>query len=197
VQKQPEDKMKKKTTSRYSSVVVNGKRRPEHVVIWEDATGRKLPKGWVLHHIDGNGKNNELSNLLPMTIAEHVLAHQQMRSQGCDVVDSSDPAVKSSRERSRKYREKHCEEIAEKKRAYYELHKEEIRAKHRAYQRQYHKDHASKEKEYRTTSAEFIRLRTRLRYKKKRGYDMTSPEVQDIQRQMDALRIHRKPVYES
>lgn len=39
--------------------------------------GRKLHKNEVVHHIDGNGLNNRLSNLQVMFRAEHLKLHQK------------------------------------------------------------------------------------------------------------------------
>ena len=57
----------------------NGKRR--HVIIAETALGRELPKNAVVHHIDGNGRNNEKSNLLICPSEEyHQLLHLRKRA---------------------------------------------------------------------------------------------------------------------
>lgn len=37
--------------------------RPKHHVVWEEAHGREVPKGWCLQFKDGNKRNFELSNL--------------------------------------------------------------------------------------------------------------------------------------
>lgn len=47
--------------------------------IWEEHNKRKLPPDMEIHHIDGNRENNNLSNLLAVTIQEHYDIH---KSQG-------------------------------------------------------------------------------------------------------------------
>ena len=42
--------------------------------IWEQQWG-KLPKGWVVHHIDGNKTNNCILNLQGMSKEDHVKLH--------------------------------------------------------------------------------------------------------------------------
>ncbi len=37
------------------------------------------PKGKIVHHIDGNWKNNDISNLQIMTQSEHVALHNKSR----------------------------------------------------------------------------------------------------------------------
>lgn len=50
--------------------------RHEHRVVMERILGRKLKKGEVVHHIDGNKKNNKPSNLeLCKNQAEHIRKH--------------------------------------------------------------------------------------------------------------------------
>lgn len=45
--------------------------------IWEEWHGRKLPKGWEIHHIDYNIKNNAIWNLLAVTKEEHAKIHNK------------------------------------------------------------------------------------------------------------------------
>lgn len=59
----------------YNKIIVNGERLDEHRYIMEQQIGRRLRKDEVVHHIDGNKKNNELSNLQLMTRKEHSSLH--------------------------------------------------------------------------------------------------------------------------
>lgn len=51
------------------------KYRSVHVVAMEKNIGRKLNSNEVVHHIDGNKSNNDLSNLALMTRSEHARLH--------------------------------------------------------------------------------------------------------------------------
>lgn len=42
-----------------------------HHWVWEKATGKRIEKGFCIHHKDRNPKNNNIENLQYMTIAEH------------------------------------------------------------------------------------------------------------------------------
>ena len=44
--------------------------RGQHIVIWEAANG-SLPKGWVVHHLNGIKDDNRIENLMGMTRNEH------------------------------------------------------------------------------------------------------------------------------
>ena len=49
-----------------------------HVLIWEEAWGKK-PKNWVVHHLDGNIRNNCLLNLYGMDKKLHISLHNKGR----------------------------------------------------------------------------------------------------------------------
>lgn len=52
----------------------------EHRHVWESAFG-PLPRGYIVHHIDGDSLNNELSNLRAMTISDHTAIHNRRHPQ--------------------------------------------------------------------------------------------------------------------
>ena len=58
----------------YKKITVNGQRILEHRHIVEQHIGRKLRKDEVVHHLDGNRLNNELSNLV-ITHQSHHAKH--------------------------------------------------------------------------------------------------------------------------
>ena len=49
--------------------------RHEHRIVAEQKIGRPLAPGEIVHHIDGNKKNNTPENLEVMTQSEHVKLH--------------------------------------------------------------------------------------------------------------------------
>lgn len=63
----------------YKRVVLNGVRTVEHVLIAESVLGKKLPLGAVVHHADGNPRNNAKMNLVICPDqAYHFLLHTRM-----------------------------------------------------------------------------------------------------------------------
>lgn len=50
----------------------------EHVKVMQDHLGRQLVTGEVVHHIDGNKSNNDISNLDLCTVDEHNNAHAKL-----------------------------------------------------------------------------------------------------------------------
>ena len=57
----------------------NGKRK--HVVVAESALGREIPAGAIVHHIDGNGRNNTNDNLAIFpSESYHQLIHLRQRA---------------------------------------------------------------------------------------------------------------------
>lgn len=51
--------------------------RHEHRVIAEQMLGRKLKRGEIVHHKDGNKHNNDPANLAVMTQADHINEHRK------------------------------------------------------------------------------------------------------------------------
>ena len=49
--------------------------RHTHRSVAEQILGRPLQKGEIVHHIDGNKRNNDSSNLMVMTQSEHARLH--------------------------------------------------------------------------------------------------------------------------
>ncbi len=49
--------------------------RHTHRIVAEQMIGRPLEPGEIVHHIDGNKRNNDPSNLMVMTQAEHCRLH--------------------------------------------------------------------------------------------------------------------------
>lgn len=47
----------------------------KHRKVWETYYNSCLLPGVEIHHIDGNYNNNEITNLMPVTIEEHFLIH--------------------------------------------------------------------------------------------------------------------------
>lgn len=48
-----------------------------HRAVWEHFNG-KIPKGYVVHHVDFNPANNDISNLTLLTKAEHRKLHTEL-----------------------------------------------------------------------------------------------------------------------
>ncbi len=50
----------------------------QHVLVMERHIGRKLTRGEVVHHIDQDKRNNELTNLQLMSNADHTALHNKL-----------------------------------------------------------------------------------------------------------------------
>lgn len=56
-----------------------GKYVLEHILIWEEAHGRSLPPGWVIHHLNGDKADNRRHNLLALPSRQHRLLIKELR----------------------------------------------------------------------------------------------------------------------
>jgi hypothetical protein len=61
----------------YKRRKIKGRSIDEHRFIMESHLGRKLMRHEVVHHIDGNKRNNSLSNLQLLSNREHSIIHNQ------------------------------------------------------------------------------------------------------------------------
>lgn len=63
----------------YKAVKINGKKYDVHRLIMQQKLGRKIPKGKVVHHIDGNIHNNHPDNLKLQSRSAHSRYHGKGR----------------------------------------------------------------------------------------------------------------------
>ena len=56
-------------------VCTSGVRQRLHVAMWEQAAGREVPAGCVIHHLDWDKTHNVIENLVCVTVSEHNLIH--------------------------------------------------------------------------------------------------------------------------
>ena len=160
-----------KCMSRYKMVRYGSTNRSEHRVIWERVNG-PIPPGYVIHHIDGNSRNNDLSNLRMMTAGEHSSLHHKLREEGKDPVDPNDPEVIKHRNATSilcaRYYAKNREKIRAKVRAKYDPEKARIRReKHqdwiKAYRGAHREENIAYQRAYRAAHREELAKKDRER----------------------------------
>jgi ribosomal protein L44E len=50
----------------------------EHIVVMENKIKKRIPKGMVVHHIDGDKRNNNIDNLFLCSVQQHNNCHAQI-----------------------------------------------------------------------------------------------------------------------
>jgi len=66
-------------TSTYESCYNSEKKRvTRHTIVAEKKYGRKVKKGEIVHHLDGNRQNNKPENLVILTRVKHNQVHKQL-----------------------------------------------------------------------------------------------------------------------
>ena len=67
--------------TKYKGIKVDGVKKDEHRYIMEQHLGRELTRDEVVHHINGNCRDNRIENLRVMTLSEHTRLHHANRRQ--------------------------------------------------------------------------------------------------------------------
>jgi len=66
-----------------------------HRKVWEYHNG-EIPKGYHVHHKDGNRRNNDISNLILLQSSDHLSEHMQSEDRRATAKDSIKHAIKSA-----------------------------------------------------------------------------------------------------
>ena len=74
----------------------NNKREYEHHIVWKKFFG-DIPDGFIIHHKDGNKLNNDISNLVLMSLKEHARMHAKQMGLGKDR-NGIEPTNKTSKD---------------------------------------------------------------------------------------------------
>ena len=87
----------------YKRKKINGRRIDEHRLTMENHLGRKLLRNEIVHHIDGDKFNNEISNLKLCSYKEHSVIHNQKHplSKPCVICGNLFTPKPSKRERQK------------------------------------------------------------------------------------------------
>lgn len=89
------------STARYRTKKVRGRSHLEHRWLWEQENG-PIPEGFQIHHKDGDGFNNDLSNLELVSTREHGEIHSiHPKVKSCAVCGGDFRPAPTKRERAK------------------------------------------------------------------------------------------------
>lgn len=79
-----------------------GRKHPKglHVAIWEHFSGKTVPKGYCIHHKDGNTFNNNYDNLECVKISEHLSYHAKKNFENPKYVESNKELLNKMRDKA-------------------------------------------------------------------------------------------------
>lgn len=80
----------------YVNIMVDGKPMGLHRHLMQEKLGRKLSRNEVVHHIDNNPSNNDISNLTVMTLSEHSRHHSLGRKPSAEQISRQRVSLCSS-----------------------------------------------------------------------------------------------------
>lgn len=120
-------------TDNYIHITVDNKHHLEHRYIWEQANG-PIPRGYIVHHINGNIQDNRLENLLCISRKEHYRIHkeEEIKSTGSEYYNViTKNWVSNNREKWNEYQKEWKQNTGYKKKftpeynkEYYQKHKD-------------------------------------------------------------------------
>lgn len=97
--------------NKYKAIKINGIKYDEHRYIMEQFLGRKLHRYEVVHHKDGNKLNNDLDNLVLMTLSDHAREHQIGKTVSEETKQRISNALKGRKSPSRKLDDCQVEQV--------------------------------------------------------------------------------------
>ena len=133
----------------------------EHILVMEKKLGHPIPKGYNVHHINGNTRDNRPENLELYSIGEHRRIHAAIRRENGEYLTKEEKAERA-RQRAAAYREKNREKVNAKQRDRYYQNRETVLAEKKIWREKHKEQIAKSGKYYREKHKAEIREKNRI-----------------------------------
>jgi hypothetical protein len=99
-------------SSEYETKTVNGRERPVHILLMEEILGQPLKENEVVHHINGDKRDNRPENLQILDRGEHTALHKRGATVSGESLEKMRAAQKGRRSTQRKLTNEQVRDIA-------------------------------------------------------------------------------------
>ena len=155
----------------YRTMRIDGKKKKYHILMWELYFGVEVPSGYIVHHLDGNKHNNDISNLSCIPRGLHIAIHNAERwgrKSYPGHVKTKEEVALSIREYGLKNKERFRERKRRSHRNWVEQNKERAREIDKLYRQRHREEVIARDRDRYRRNRDKILAQKRQKYQEKK-----------------------------